>query len=104
MAAAIGRIMVLFNKETIQKIPLTMDVFRIGRVPESNIHLSNGQVSRNHAEIRVEPQGPILTDLGSTYGTFIKGQRLLPNEPQLLVDGAAFEIGPYTLVYHATEP
>jgi phage tail-like protein len=103
MAAAIGRIMVLFNKETIQKVPLTENVLRIGRVPESNIHLSNGKVSRNHAEVRVEPQGPILTDLGSTYGTFIKGQRLLPNEPQLLVDGTAFEIGPYTLVYHATE-
>ena len=46
---------------------------------------------------------PILTDLGSTHGTIVKGQRLLPNEPLVLVDGAVFRIGPYSLIYQTIE-
>jgi len=80
-----------------------MDVLSIGRVPESGLQLSHAMVSRHHAEVRMEPQGPILTDLGSTHGTMVKGQRLLPNEPFLLVDGTLFSIGPYNLIYQTTE-
>jgi phage tail-like protein len=104
MTASHGQLIVLLEGEIFQKLPLTMNVLRIGRVPESGLQLSNAIVSRNHAEMRMEAQGPILTDLGSTYGTTVNGQRLLPNEPHMLTDGAAFQIGPYTLIYQATEP
>lgn len=103
MAESLRQLVVLFEGEIVQKLPLTMDVLRIGRVPESGLQLSHGMVSRNHAEVRVEPQGPILTDLGSTHGTIVKGQRLLPNEPFLLIGGTVFSIGPYTLIYQTTE-
>ena len=103
MAASLGQLIILFEGEVIQKLPLTMDVLKIGRVPESGLQLSHAMVSRTHAEVRVEAQGPILTDLGSTHGTIVKGQRLLPNEPLVLVDGAVFRIGPYSLIYQTIE-
>jgi phage tail-like protein len=105
MAASHGQLIVLLEEQTIHRLPLTVNsVLRIGRVPESGLQLSHTMVSRNHAELRMEPQGPILTDLGSTHGTVVKGQRLLPNEPHMLADGSTFLIGPYTLIYQATEP
>src|SRR5215472_13409383 len=103
MAGSLRQLVVLFQGEIVQRLPLTMDVLSIGRVPESGLQLSHAMVSRHHAEVRMEPQGPILTDLGSTHGTLVKGQRLLPNEPFLLVDGTLFSIGPYTLIYQTTE-
>ena len=76
-----------------------MPVLSIGRGPESGLPLPHALVSRRHAELRTGPQGPILTDLGSSNGTFIGKERLLPNQPRVLVDGAVFRIGPYTLTY-----
>ena len=104
MAASHGQLIIMLEGEIIQKLPLTMNVLRIGRVPESGLQLSHAMVSRNHAEMRMEAQGTILIDLGSTYGTIVKDQRLLPNEPHMLADGTVFQIGPYTLIYQATEP
>lgn len=104
MAASSGQLVIVFEGEVVQKLPLTMSVLRIGRVPESDLQLSHALVSRNHAELRIEEQGVVLTDLGSANGTIVKDMRLLPNEPCVLEDGTAFLIGPYTLIYQTTEP
>jgi len=61
-------------------------------------------VSRAHAELRMEPRGLILTDLGSSNGTFIGTQRLLPNQPHVLTHGTTFRIGPFLLTYQASKP
>jgi phage tail-like protein len=62
------------------------------------------KVSRNHAELRIGAQGPVLTDLGSSNGTFIGDQRLSANQPQVLTHGTTFRIGPYLLTYQAVKP
>ena len=104
MAAFSGQLIILFEGEIMRKLPLTMNVLKIGRVPESDLQLPHALVSRNHAELRMEEQGVILTDLGSANGTIVKDLRLLPHEPHILADGTVFLIGPYTLIYQATEP
>src|SRR5258706_3799922 len=84
-------------------LPLNTPVLTIGRLPENGLALPDDhRVSRNHAELRLGPQGPILTDLGSSNGTFIGDQQLLPNQPRVLVDGTSFRIGRYTLTYRAS--
>jgi phage tail-like protein len=80
-------------------IPLQHPVLRIGRNPECDLQLNSAMVSRAHAEIRQGLRGAILTDLGSSNGTFIGDQRLLPNQPHLLADGTSFRIGAYQLTY-----
>ena len=89
--------------QVFQTFPLTMPILRIGRTPESGLPLPDREVSRSHAELRMEPQGPILTDLGSSNGTFIGNQRLLPNQPHVLADGATFRIGPFLLTYQGSK-
>jgi len=76
-------------------------VWSIGRLPDNDLVLPSPEVFQNHAEIRLEAQGTVLTDLGSTSGTLVDGVRLLSNQPCLLQDGASIGIGPYVLVYRS---
>ena len=52
-------------------VPLTL-----GRGNENLVRLKGDTVSRNHARIVIEPEGPAVEDAGSTYGTFVDGERL----------------------------
>ncbi|MEO1287068.1 MAG: FHA domain-containing protein [Chloroflexota bacterium] len=44
-------------------------------------------VSREHAQVHMQDAKIYLTDLGSTNGTYLRGERLAPNEPELLQKG-----------------
>lgn len=71
------------------------DVIRIGRDPfESDIAFDNANypmVSRRHAEIRWDGARWIIADLGSTYGTFVNGQRI--TEPHPITVGQQLRFG-----------
>ena len=104
MSSSTDQLIVRREGKVIQTLPLNMPVIRIGRTPENGLSLSDPMVSRAHAELRMELQGLILTDLGSSNGTFIGTQRLLPNQPHVLTPGATFRIGPFLLTYQASKP
>lgn len=53
-------------------------------------------VSRLHSAIRRGDNTLVLVDLGSSNGTFINGQRLLPNQPRVLRDGDEVRFGKLT--------
>lgn len=55
-------------------------------------------VSRRHAAIRRGEDTLTLIDLHSTNGTYLNGQRLLPNQPRVLRDGDEIRLG--RLVFH----
>lgn len=59
------------------------DVLQIGRAPDNDIVLEASGVSRRHASLSYEggAQHPVLTDLGSTNGTFVNGQPLTERRP-----------------------
>jgi len=65
-------------------------VTRIGRAPDNDVVLDNKRASRYHAEIRWEKHHYILSDLESTNGTFVNGERLAA--PHVLKDGDQIEI------------
>jgi S1-C subfamily serine protease/pSer/pThr/pTyr-binding forkhead associated (FHA) protein len=48
----------------------------IGRDSDADVHLSNTNVSRRHAEITHSPDGWVLQDLGSGQGTWRDGRRV----------------------------
>ena len=62
-----------------------------GRLPECTITFDDTNVSREHAEIRPDGDGFVLTDLGSTNGTTVNGQgitqRRLEDGDQILLGG-----------------
>ena len=51
-------------------------LIRIGRSIEADVVLSPGSVSRQHAELRPVPDGWMLVDASSQYGTFVDGRRV----------------------------
>jgi len=70
---------------------------RIGRAPDNEIILDAPSVSRYHAELVYQngAHQPIITDLGSTNGTFINGEILRSPYPLLPTDWVT--IGGYLL-------
>jgi hypothetical protein len=55
-------------------------------------------ISRRHAMIRRGEDTLTLIDLGSTNGTHLNGQRLIPHQPRVLRDGDEVRMG--KLVFH----
>ena len=48
----------------------------IGRAPESDIHLRDPSVSRQHALVYIEDEKAILEDMGSRNGTYVNEERV----------------------------
>ena len=78
------------------------DVTTIGR-PDSALHYypdieieMDDAVSRRHAEVVRRPDGHYLVDTGSTNGTRLNGEMLLPHQEQRLVHGDTIRVGDRT--------
>jgi pSer/pThr/pTyr-binding forkhead associated (FHA) protein len=67
----------------------------LGRGAESDLRLDDPGISRRHAEI-VLSDPPRISDLSSTNGTFVDGERVTSAE---LYDGARIGIGSLTVVF-----
>lgn len=81
-----------------QRFPIGAAPLRVGRVAGNDIVLATPEVSRSHCMVAVEPgRGAVLTDLGSTNGTFVDGRRL--TAPVVLSDQTLIAVGSHTLLY-----
>lgn len=77
---------------------VTEPLLVIGRSRESGYHVNSAQVSRSHCQIATATGAAVLTDLGSSNGTFVNTSRL--NGPRelahgdliFLADDAQFEV------------
>lgn len=56
--------------------PMEGDVITIGREAGNGIVINDAEVSRKHTQFVFQGGKYIVTDLGSTNGTFVNGQRL----------------------------
>jgi len=82
---------------TLGPTPLT-----IGRMPGSQLLITDPQASGYHAEIRHEGQGYSIIDLGSTNGTFVNEQLLVPHVSRILFSGDQVRIGGTVFTYEAS--
>ncbi len=73
-----------------RSFPLEDRPLTLGRALDSSIVLHSQRASRRHAEVRHEPRGACLYDLGSGNGTFINGARATW---RFLAAGDVIEIG-----------
>ncbi|GMA33114.1 FhaA domain-containing protein [Litorihabitans aurantiacus] len=79
---------------------LTGEATVLGRGTESDIVVDDTGVSRRHLEIRRTARGVVVTDLGSTNGTFVEGNRI---SAATLVDGNTITLGRTRLLYYSGE-
>ncbi|MEI7846193.1 MAG: FHA domain-containing protein [Chloroflexota bacterium] len=71
--------------------PLEGDVITIGREADNGIVINDAEVSRKHTQLVFQGGKFIVTDLGSTNGTFINSKRL--TEQHILQPGEIISLG-----------
>ena len=75
-------------------IPVAAGTLTLGRRPENDIVLSDdAYVSGRHAELFSDGAGTYVTDVGSTNGTVVNGQRIPANARIELTQGDELHIG-----------
>ena len=89
----------LDQNSNIKKVTVRHDIV-IGRGAECNLRLSAPQVSRRHCFLRISDEGAFVSDLDSSNGTFLNGQRLTSGTRVELINGATFAVGPVKFVAH----
>jgi Protein of unknown function (DUF3662)/Inner membrane component of T3SS, cytoplasmic domain len=72
----------------------------IGRAPDNGLVLRDGRASRHHARIDTRRGSLVLTDLGSTNGSWVNDRRV---ESVALGEGDRLRIGTTTLVIESVE-
>ena len=70
----------------------------VGRSPECDVSLDDGQLSRRHCRLMESPHGWVVSDLGSRNGTRYMGHRTASH---LLSDGQVIQIGSINLIFRA---
>jgi hypothetical protein len=68
--------MPLFIDRSGKEITLANGPVKIGRGPDNDIVISDSSVSRYHATVSVGPTTVVLTDNGSSNGTYLANQRV----------------------------
>ncbi len=73
----------------------------IGRAPDNGLVLVDGRASRHHARLYGRRGALLLTDLGSTNGSWVNDRRI---EEMALGEGDQIRIGDTILVVESVEP
>ena len=73
-----------------RSVPVDKELITIGRLPDCDVVLDDKGASRRHAQIRSQDGTATLTDLGSTNGTQLNGERV---GSRSLTDGDRITIG-----------
>jgi pSer/pThr/pTyr-binding forkhead associated (FHA) protein len=89
---------VLDGNEPGQVFTLEKPSISIGR-RGCDVNLDDPEISRHHASIEIHGTNATLKDLGSTNGTYIRGQRVEEGD---LEDNSEFRVGTHQLVFHVT--
>jgi transcriptional regulator of acetoin/glycerol metabolism len=63
----------------------------VGRASDVDVRLDDSSVSRRHASVRAVDDGLLITDLGSSHGTYVEGKRVA--EPVVASWGAIVRAG-----------
>jgi pSer/pThr/pTyr-binding forkhead associated (FHA) protein len=75
-------------------IPIQDGTLTIGRKAGNDIIITEDPyISGKHASLTYDSTGVYLTDVGSTNGTVINGQKMIAHEPQLLFEGDEVQLG-----------
>jgi hypothetical protein len=65
----------------------------VGRSDDTDVAIPEYSISKRHCFFEFLPEGIMVTDCGSTNGTFVGEQRLAPGEQALVRDGQTLSLG-----------
>ena len=84
------------GNEVIRRLTVDKDTVTIGRSRDNDLVVENLSTSRNHARVRHHGDKFVLTDLGSSNGTFVNGVNVTKTE---IVDGDVVTVGKHTIMF-----
>ena len=83
-----------------EEIAVRSPVLTLGQGSQNDIVLGDDSVSTTHARLEYATGAWLITDLGSTNGTYLEGARLPPNVPTPLPYGSQLRFGGLRLVFN----
>ena len=78
---------------------LTQMTINIGRHPDNQLVIPDPRVSRHHAQLRMTENHFVLSDLRSTGGTYINGEKITQQE---LIPGDIISLAGFPLIFIET--
>lgn len=81
--------------------PCSHERLVLGRGRSADVRIPHRTVSEQHALLELTADGYRLTDQGSTNGTWVAEEKLVPHRPKRLVEGDMIRLGVYGLSFHA---
>lgn len=91
------KLTLLLGRRTMQAYDFKQPSIVVGRDDGADVLIDNPSVSRRHAEIRLGDNGWVVEDLGSSNGTFLRGQKI--EGPQSIGLGDEIGFGKFTIVF-----
>lgn len=87
----------------VRRVTVRHDIV-IGRGSKCNLRISVPEVSRRHCFLRINARkGVSITDLESSNGTWLNGQRTVPGKNYAVEDGMILTIGPVRFITHISD-
>jgi pSer/pThr/pTyr-binding forkhead associated (FHA) protein len=80
-----------------RRLPVKVPVVNIGRAEFNDVVLSDPSVSTSHAKLQRREDLWVVSDLGSTNGTFVEGERVEGEVP--LVPGSTLKFGEVAVLF-----
>lgn len=91
------KLTLLLGRRVMQAYDFKQESIIVGREEGADVLIDNPSVSRRHAEIHLTDDGWIVEDLGSSNGTFIRGQRI--EHPQSIGLGDEIGFGKFSIIF-----
>ncbi|MEM9693829.1 MAG: FHA domain-containing protein, partial [Myxococcota bacterium] len=97
----VARLHIVYPDPVARSVRLLEEDVVLGRQPKPGIAIDHSTVSRRHIALRFDRKQDRFTveDLGSRNGSRLNGQRLRPETPAVLQDGAVLRIGGLLAVF-----
>ena len=100
MAGALALFGVQQGPRSGEEIAVRSPVLTLGQGSQNDVVLGDDSVSTTHARLEDASGAWLITDLGSTNGTYLEGTRLAPNVPTALPYGSQVRFGGLRLVFN----
>lgn len=82
---------------TEKQYPVMDEGIRIGRSAPAEVILSDKQVSRRHCRVELKGEDLVVTDLGSTNGTYVDDEKIV--DSTVLPVGSTLKVGQCELIH-----
>jgi predicted component of type VI protein secretion system len=87
------KLKVLTGSHTGKDVPMSSDMFFIGRGDQCHLRPKSESVSRKHCVLVLREGRLLIQDLQSRNGTFVNDQRLAPDRARVLKPGDKIQVG-----------